>query len=365
MPASVPDRSAPDVLFVADGASVHTRRLLRALVERDVRAELASFEPCDVAGVIEHRLGSLAPERDIRYAVAVPALAGRIRALRPRIVHAHYVSSYGVMAALALRLVRGARLVQTAWGTDLLITARTSRVHRALARIALRAADLVTGDSLELRREAAALAPGRPFLRFVFGPERSLLEAEGGRERLIVSMRRLEPDMRVERAVLGFRRARELAPDALAGWRLLVAGDGASSDAVRAAAGGDPEIELAGRLDQPALRARIARAAVQVSVPSSDTTSAALLDGLAAGLVPVVSDLPGPREWVDSAIGEIVPRDPSVEDIARAIASAVARDVPRDRLRERVREVTWDREVERLVGAYRGLAPAGAPLPGG
>lgn len=357
MPVSVPDRIAPDVLIVADGASVHTRRLLRALLERDVRAELATFEPSEVAGAVEHRLGTLAPERDVRYAVAVPALAGRIRAARPRIVHAHYVSSYGVMAALALRLVRGPRLVQSAWGTDLLITARGSRAHRALARIALRAADLIIGDSLELRREAEALAPGRPFLRFVYGPERSLLAADGERERVIVSIRRLDPDMRVERAVLGFRRARELAPGALSGWRLLVAGDGASADAVRDAAQGDPDIELAGRLDQATLHARIARARVQVSVPTTDATSAALLDGLAAGLVPVVSDLPGPLEWVDASIGEIVPRDPSVDDIARAIVGAVTRDVPRERLRDRVREVTWDREIDRLVSAYGGLLP--------
>jgi glycosyltransferase involved in cell wall biosynthesis len=100
---------------------------------------------------------------------------------------------------------------------------------------------------------------------------------------------------------------------------------------------------------------RIAGARVQVSIPATDTTSAALLDGLAAGLVPVVSDLPGPREWVDDSIGEIVPRDPSVADVAGAIVRAVMRDIPRERLRDRVRDVTWEREIDRLVDAYRSL----------
>jgi glycosyltransferase involved in cell wall biosynthesis len=357
MPISVPDRTTLDVLLVADGASVHTRRLLRALSERDMRVELAAFEPADVPGIVEHRIGALPPTRDRRYVFGVAALARIIRARRPAIVHAHYVSSYGVMAALALRLARGPKLVQTAWGTDLLITARRSRVRRALAALALRPADLITGDSLELERESSALAPGRRWLRFVFGPPAALLDVGDERDDLIVSMRRLDPDMRVETAVLAFRRAREIAPAALAGWGLLVAGDGERADAVRDAADGETAIELAGRLDHGTLHRRIAGARVQVSIPTTDTTSAALLEGLAAGLVPVVSDLPGPREWVDDSIGEIVPREPSVADVAGAIVRAVMRDIPRERLRDRVRDVTWEREIDRLVDAYRTLLP--------
>jgi glycosyltransferase involved in cell wall biosynthesis len=357
MPVSVPDRSAPGVLVVADGASIHTRRLLRALIERDMRVELAAFESAQIDGLVEHRLGNLPPDRDRRYVLGVPALARVIRSRRPAIVHAHYVSSFGLMAALALRFARGPRLVQTAWGTDLLVTARDSRLRAALAASALRAADLVTGDSTELERAAQRLAPGRPWLRFVFGPPAALLGTDAPREPVIVSMRRLDPDMRVDLTVRAFLRAREIAPAALAGWRLLVAGDGSQADRVRQAAGGDAAIELAGRLDHTALHARLGRARVQVSVPSTDTTSAALLDGLAAGLVPVVSDLPGPLEWVDGSIGEIVPRDPSVADLAGAIVRAAMREVPPDRIRDRVRAVTWESETERLVAAYRSLLP--------
>lgn len=357
MPLSVPDRTRLDVLVVADGASIHTRRLLRALGERDLRVELATFESTEIPGLVEHRLGASPPDRDSRYLFGVATLVRVIRVRRPAIIHAHYVSSYGVMAALALRIARGPRLIQTAWGTDLLVTAARSRIHQALASVALRASNLNSGDSLGLQQAAAALAPGRPWLRFVFGPPAALLEIEKERERLVVSMRRLDPDMRVETVVLGFLRACELEPGALAGWRLLVAGDGTRAQAVRTAAAGDPAIELAGALDHVTLHRRIGGARVQVSIPSSDTTSAALLDGLAAGLVPVVSDLPGPREWVDRSVGEIVPRDPTVADVAGAIVRAIQRDIPRERLRDRVREVTWEKEIDRLTGAYQTLLP--------
>ena len=348
------DRSFPEVIVVADGASIHTRRLLRALVERDVRVELATFESAGVDGVVEHRLAPRRLPMDLRYLVGVIPLARLIRARHPSVVHAHYVSSYGVMTAAAYRLTDGIwpRLVQTVWGTDLLARRRT-----ALSAFALRTADLVTGDSAGLEREARRLAPAMRWHRFVFGPPAALLDADDEREPLVVSMRRLDPDMRVDVVARAFRLARQVAPAALTGWRLLVAGGGSAEGQVREAARGDASIDVAGPLDQPELHRRIARARVQVAVPRSDSTSAALLDGLAAGLIPIVNDLEGPREWVDGSIGEIVPRDPTVDDVAAAIVRAAMRDVPRERIRARVRDVVWDREVDALVAAYRTLLP--------
>ena len=355
MPSTV---NGPDVLVVADGASIHTRRLLRAIVERDVRVELASFETADISGVPEHGLGSMPPSADVRYLFGALALARVVRARRPRLMHAHYVSSYGVMSALASRLTgRRARLIQTAWGTDLLVTARRSRARSALATFALRTGDLATGDSADLERETRRRAPAVPFRRFVFGPPARLLASDEERAPIIVSARRLDPDMRVELIVRAFRHARRVAPGALAGWRLLVAGDGSDRDRVRDAAGGDNAVELAGRLEPDALHARLARARAQVSVPRTDATSAALLEGSALGLLPVVNDLQAAREWVDESIGEIVPRDPSVEELAAAIVRSAMREVPRERIRDRVREVTWEREVDGLVAAYRSLLP--------
>ena len=348
------DGGARDVLLVADGASIHTRRLLRALLERDVRAAIATFAPSGVPDATEHLLPS-APG-DTRYLRGVFALAGIVARRRPAIVHAHYVSSFGLMAALALRIARsGARLVQTAWGTDLLVTSRRSAARAAMARFALGAADLVTADSADLEDEARRLAPAPRFMRFVFGPNAALLRSDGPRDPILVSMRRLDPEMRVDLVVRGFRRARQLAPDALAPWRLLVAGDGADAAVVREAAAGDGAVEIAGALAHDELRQRIVRARAQVAVPRSDATSAALLDGLAAGLLPVVNDLPATREWVDPLIGEIVPTDPTVDDVATALVRGMTRDVDRERIRDRVRAVTWEAEVDRLVAAYASL----------
>jgi len=58
-------------------------------------------------------------------------------------------------------------------GSDVLVTPRRSTFHRHAAKGWLRRADLVTGDSQDMRAEVAKLAPWTPWHTFVFGPERS------------------------------------------------------------------------------------------------------------------------------------------------------------------------------------------------
>jgi glycosyltransferase involved in cell wall biosynthesis len=353
--------SRPDVLLVADVESVHVRRLASGLTAAGIRVEVAGFAGDPIAGVPIHRLGSMSPDRDVRYPFAVPALAKILRQRRPAIVHAHYVSSFGLLAAVATRLAfpRGgaSALVQTAWGTDLLVTARASSVRRVMASAALRAARLITGDSDDLEHEARSLAPRVPYIRFVFGPPADLFTAARDPQPLFVSSRRLDDDMRVELVVRGFMAARR-TDERLDKWRLVVAGDGARAESIRTEAAGDPAVNVVGRLDQTQLHTLLLEASVAVSVPRSDATSAALLEAMAAGVQPVVNDLPANRQWVHDGLGVILSRDPSPSEVAAGMIAAASRPVSSRVLRARVRPTCWEDELRTLVGHYQRLSGA-------
>jgi glycosyltransferase involved in cell wall biosynthesis len=133
---------------------------------------------------------------------------------------------------------------------------------------------------------------------------------------------------------------------------------GSQTDRVRAAAGDDPSIEFVGVLPYPDLQRTLLSARVMISSPTSDATSAALMDALAAGLVPVVNAIPGALEWVDAEIGEIVSRDPSVDELAAAIVRAVERPADGESIRRRATRIVWEDEVPRLMQAYEDLAVA-------
>lgn len=347
------------VLLVGDGENIHVRRLAAALGDRGLRVDLACFEGDPIPNVRMHRLGTMPPARDRRYLFAIPALARLIRRLRPDIVHASFVSSYGLMTAFATTLVRPTgtrpRVVQSALGSDLLVAPGRSRIKKWLATLTLRRADLVTHNSVSLREVIERLAPGARIHRFVWGPERHLLESPRHAERLALSTRRMEPNMRVDLVVAAWRRARDMDPEALDGWRLVVTHVGSEAERVHAAAGDDPTIDFVGVLPYDELQDTLLRARIMISSPTSDATSAALMDAFAAGLVPVVNAIPGALEWVDADVGEVVPRDPSVDELAAAIVRAAKRPEDPERARARVASIVWEDEVPRLIAAYRAL----------
>ena len=321
-------------LVVGDGSSIHVRRLAAALRDRGVDTHVACFEGEAVPGVGWHGLGSRPASDDRRYLMAVPRLARVIRRIRPDIVNAHYLSSYGLVAALT---PSRAVTVQTVWGSDLLVTAAGSRLRRAAAAFALRRAAHATGDSRDLEASARSLAPRVGWHRFIFGPPASLIETDTPRRDTIVSARALIPEMRIPLVVQAFEAAR------LAGWRLAVVGAG------DAPVHGN-RVDFYGAVDQSQLHELMLSSKIIVSVPTSDASSASLLEGLAAGLTPVVNDLPANREWVSAGV---VSKDPSVAELAHALEEASSRWDP-NRSRAVVRDVVWDAEVDRLVRAVQG-----------
>ena len=73
--------------------------------------------------------------------------------INPDVVHAHYVSDYGFLAALSGRHP----LVVSAWGSDLLTDPRLSVITQRLVRWVLTRADLVTYNADQLGKVALAM----------------------------------------------------------------------------------------------------------------------------------------------------------------------------------------------------------------
>lgn len=351
---------SPELLVVGDLNSIHVRRLVTALHDLGMDLEVAGFEGQDISEVQIHRLGRLPAAADRRYLLGVPRLARVLRQRRPTVINAHYLTSFGLMAAAARRLANPAGklpgLIQTTWGDDLLVTPVRSRVQRLFARYALRAADLATGDSDDLRLAASSLAPAVPWERLVFGPPARLLHAPVHHEAVILSARQLVPEMRVGRIIQAFQVASRAPSSSIANWKLVVAGGGPEAGRLVAQAARDPLVEFTGWLSQRDLHDLMLRAAVVVSIPESDATSATLLESLAAGAVPIVNDLPANREWVSPQIGQVVSRDPSIPELADAIKDAASRSIGERELRAGIPEVTWEAQVHGFARSIHRLA---------
>lgn len=304
------------ILFFADAASVHTRRWVAAVVDRGAEAIVITRQPAEVPGAKE--VIAIAPGSDkLTWFKALPEVRRVAREVaqrfQPTLVHGHYVTSYGLWAAMC-----GLKLptVLTAWGSDILVTPRESRLMRLVVAWSLRHADLITADSFDMIDEIAHYHPQAPCHQILWGadtdvfmPAEARAEAPAEPQHFdIVSLRSWEPNYNIDTIVEGFAQFAAQRPQA--GARLHLLGGGSLSDALRAQVaqlGLQDQVQFHGRVNDVQMVRAIQQSRVSVSVPTSDATSVSVLESMACGLPVLASDLPANRQWVDEQGGWIVP----------------------------------------------------------
>jgi glycosyltransferase involved in cell wall biosynthesis len=261
---------------------------------------------------------------------ALPRLASWLRSVRADWIHAHYVTSHGTLAWLARRLYGlRAQLVCSAWGSDILVAPERSAVVRWVTSRVLRASALTTSDSQHMASRMQALG-AREVMVFPFGLD--ALPPDGGAkvERLWFANRALEPLYAPHRILDVFAAASRVWPDA----ELVIANDGSLRSALEQAAAVAPwgaRVRFLGRLESVTQAHWYDRARWYLSLPASDSVSVSVLEAMAHGCVPVLSDLPANRELVQHGLnGVIVGDDPAAAVAAMESIAARAPQIARD-----------------------------------
>ena len=346
------------ILIFGDGSLGHTKRWAGYFLERGHEVLLLSFESVEGSPVPARRLAARMPTKLLGFLSALPAIRAETRRFGPDVVSALYLGGYGLVASLC-----GAHpLAATSLGSDLLVDYPSSALHRLQIRRVLRGADLVITDADELSR-LATRAGARNILKAYMGiDERVFYPAAAGLKSgkpRIVSTRNLHPVYDVGLLV-------EAAPMILEkrDASFVVCGDGPERKRLErraAALGLAGRFVFAGRLDPAALARELGEAAVYVSTSRSDSTSVSLLEAMACGAFPVVTDLAGNREWIaDGENGIILARrDPRA--LADAVLAALGDDALRAAARERntviIRERgLWRDNMGRVEEAFARLA---------
>jgi L-malate glycosyltransferase len=227
-----------------------------------------------------------------------------LQKINPDFVNAHYITSHGLLAAI-IRLIPGNHfvLIQSAWGTDILVTPFISKLYNLATRFSLGKADLITSDSEYMTGVIRGLCK-TPVLTFTFGldklPDYDPTQKKHG---LYFSNRMLSANYNIDEVLRFFARVASTDPDA----RLVVAHEGDQREVL-----GEfchqlnifDRVQFVGFLTASEQNAMYSKAEFYVSLPTSDSTSVSLLEAMAYGCIPVVSDIPANREWInDGKVG--------------------------------------------------------------
>ena len=290
------------------------------------------------AGVVQHRIGlegRAARWRKMR-------LAWLLWRIGPDVVHVHWSGFAHLVAGLW-----DGPLVATAWGSDIYrLSDRPSAVVERAKR-GLRAADLVTCDSRHLAEVISSLLePDPPRVEIVqwgvdvdrfhyIGPNNPFARelATAGRP-VVFSARNLYPVYNHETVVQAFARLKRTIPDAM-----LLMKDYQGDPVYRrriedlvSGLGVRDSARIIGTVPYARMRELYSLSAVTVSVPLSDATPMALFEAMACESIPVVSDLPSLREWIEDGHNGflVAPRDVDAltDRLVRLLANpALRRDI--------------------------------------
>lgn len=261
---------------------------------------------------------------DLRYVLAAPGFRRYVRRLQPDVVVALGGGGYGLMIYLS-----GIRpYVSYVVGSEVLLA---SPLKRRLNRLVLGAAAGVLANGEYLAAKAREQAPGADVRSLLIGVdvEKFPLARFDRRPVQLVCNRGFAPVYNNEAIVRALARLGTDVPD----FRMVFVSGGVGLPAA---------VALADRLLPAPVRARVtflggvpyqqvvrtlAESQLFLSMSRSDGTATALLEAMACGLFPIVSDIPQNRPLVDGQGGRgvLVPLDDD-DALARAIGASL-RDI--------------------------------------
>lgn len=153
------------IFFLADGGSVHTIKWAKSLARLGHEIFIFGISGFnadiykDEKNITAISFGMHSPVtksgngsfRKLRYLSSILEVNRAIKAFKPDIVHAHFVSSYGLLASL----VRTPKLFMSVWGADVYDFPVKSLIHQYAIKFVLSRADQIFSTSNVMAKQTA------------------------------------------------------------------------------------------------------------------------------------------------------------------------------------------------------------------
>ncbi len=221
-----------------------------------------------------------------------------IKKINPDFVNAHYLTSHGFLAALIKKTAKFRfKLIQSAWGTDILVTPYKNNIYYKITKFCLNAADLTTSDSEYMTKVIYDISPVQT-MTFIFGLDKlPEIKPEDKEKNLFYSNRMLAENYNIDEVIRLFHKISESNKDA----RLIITHDGPRKLELQQLVKKlqiEDKVNFEGFVSIADQISFYNKSQFYISIPTSDSTSVSLIEAMAYGCIPIVSDIPANREWI-------------------------------------------------------------------
>jgi len=299
------------ICFLAEASSIHSRKWVEYFAQKGHKVHWVSLTPPTQGNIEKIKFyrfrGNL-----LFNAMRIKKL---IRKIAPDILHAHYAGKDGFIGALS-----GFHpFVLTAWGSDILFTAK-SRIKGAFVKFALNKADLITCDAEHMKKAMKQLGVSAEKIKIIhFGIETEKFSPGVKNERLIkelglsgyhsvISLRNLDPVYDLESLIKSIPLILKEIPKT----KFVIAGTGPQEKMLKKLAYSLKVLEMTqfvGRIPNDDIPKYLRTADIYVSTSLSDAgIAASTAEAMACGLPVVITGSGENRKWVnDGKNGFVVP----------------------------------------------------------
>ena len=308
---------------------IHTRRWVEYFAGAGHEVHLVTSETMsswDMDNVTLHVLKRFGPKtRAINYLVNTLPLLRQfqklIKEIAPDIVHAHYIMETTFLGALS-----GFHpFVVTAWGSDVLVTPRESRISRLIAGYVLKRADLITCDTEHMQPPLTKLGADPDKITIIkFAVDIQKFKPRQKNERLmeklgilnspvIISLRHLEPLYDIETLLASAPLVLEEVPEA----KFVLLGRGSLETKLKELSqslGVSHSVRFVGQVPADEVPRYLTSADICVSTALSDAGPGGIIEAMSCELPVIATDFGDNRKWVEEGVnGYIIPlRSPRV-----------------------------------------------------
>lgn len=300
------------ILLLADGTSAHTEKWVKSLVANNISVLLFSLRAISKgleSMVSTNQLEVYSCENSVQsnasifkkstFLTVLPAVKKRIKSFQPDLVHAHYISSYGLLAYLS-----GFKpYALSVWGSDIMVFPKRSFIHKAGIKIILSNAQQVFATSqlmLDLvqkdfgKKESMLLPFGIDTASFK--PTENLIKDEAF---TFIILKSLAQTYGIDIAIEAFQELKSRYPNAAL--KLLIYGDGPKKDEYMTLAGKylNDCIHFKGKIPAEEAPKALQQGKVLVNISRSESFGVSVLEASACGLAVIVSNRGGLLETVE------------------------------------------------------------------